>query len=72
MTRERPVVWDIESTRYHGTNLVSFKIVTGLTWTPLVGAYLTLSTLEHLYDIKEALQHFRNHIFLGGFNMDLN
>ena len=72
VTRERPVVWGTESTRYHGTNLVNCKIVTGLTWTPLVGAYLTLSTLEHLYDLEEALQPFREPIVLGDLNVDLD
>ena len=40
VTRERPVGWDINSTRYHGPNVVSYKIVTGLTLNPLVGLYL--------------------------------
>ena len=34
--REQPVGWGIESTRYHGTNVVSCEIVTGLTCTLLV------------------------------------
>ena len=45
VTRERPLLWGVESTRYHGPNVVSCEIVTGLSWTPLVGAYLPPSTL---------------------------
>ena len=48
VTKERPVGWGIESTFYHGMNEVSCKLVTGITWTPLVGVYLNPSTLEHL------------------------
>ena len=57
--------------RYHGPNVVSCNIVTGLTRTPLVGAYLPLSTLEHLPDLEEALQRFRGPIYLRGLNVDL-
>ena len=71
MTRERPVGWGIESTRYHGPNVASCEIVTGLTWTPIVRAYLPLSMFEHLPDNEEALQHFRDPIVFGDLNMDL-
>ena len=72
MTRERPVGWGIESTRYHGPNMVSCEIVTRLTWTPLIGEYLPTSTLEHLPDLDESLQSFRDPIFLGKLNVDLD
>ena len=55
VTREKPFRWGIESTRYHRPNVVNCKIVTGLTRTPLVGAYLPPSTLDHLSDLEEAL-----------------
>ena len=71
VTRERPVGWGIESMRYHILNVVSCKIVTGLTCTPLVGAYLYLSTLKHLPDLEENLQRFRDPIFLSDMNVDL-
>ena len=45
VTRERPVWWGIESTRYHRPNVVSCEIVTVITRTPLVGAYLPPSVL---------------------------
>ena len=72
VTRERPVGWGIESMRYHGPNVVSCEIITGLTRTPLVGAYLPLLIMEHLIDLEEALQHFRDPVVLGDLNMDLD
>ena len=56
VTREQPDEWGIESTRFHGPNVVSCKIVTGRTKTPVVGAYLPPSTLEHLPDVEELQQ----------------
>ena len=73
VTGERPDSWRIESTRFHGPNLVSCKIVTWPTRTPLVGAYLPLSMMEHLLDIEEALQLFKgwDTIVLGDLNVEL-
>ena len=72
--RERPDGWGVESTRFHGTNMVRCDIVTGPTHTPLVGAYLPPLMLEHLPDVKEALQRFkgRDPIVLGDLNVDLD
>ena len=70
--REQPVGWGIESTRYHGTNVVSCEIVTGLTCTLLVRAYSPPSIMEHLLDLEEALQCFKDPIFLGKSNVELN
>ena len=63
--KERSVRWGIESTHYHGPDMVSCDIVTGLTRTPVVSAYLPPSTLEHLTDLEEDLKQFRDPIFLG-------
>ena len=71
MTKEGTVSWGIDSTRYHGPNVVRCENVTGLTQTLLVGVYLPPSTLEHLPDLDEALQRFRDPIFLGYLNVDL-
>ena len=71
MTRERSVWWDIESMRYHGPNMVSCELINRLTRTPLVGAYLPLSTLDHLPDLEEYLKRFKYPIVLGYLNMDL-
>ena len=57
--------------RYHGPNMVRCNIITGLTHTPLVGAYLPPLILEHLLDLEEALQRFRDPIFLGKLNVEL-
>ena len=72
VTRERPVGWGIESLRYHGPNLVSCELVTGHIITPLVGAYISLSTLKHLPFLEEALKRFKDPIVLGYLNVDLN
>ena len=71
MTRYRNIGWGIESTLYHGPNMVSCEHVTRLTPNPLVGAYLPLSTLEHLTDLAEAMKLFKEPIFLGDLNVDL-
>ena len=38
ISRNRPQVWSIELTRFHGPNMVSCEVVTRK-WTPLIGAY---------------------------------
>ena len=47
--------WSIESTRFHGTNVVSYNIVTGKKGNPVIGAYLPPSTLDNLPDLEENL-----------------
>ena len=51
--------------------MVNYDIVTGLTWTPLVSAYIPMLTLEHLPDLGEALHRFRDPIVLEDLNVDL-
>ena len=70
-TRERPNRWGIYSTRYHETNVVICELVTGLIRTPLVDAYLPLSTLNHMPDLEEALKRFKEPILLEDLSMDL-
>ena len=72
VTRESPAGWKIESTRYHRPNVISCKIVAVITRTPLAGAYLPPLALEHLSDLEEALQLFRDPIVLGYLNVDLD
>ena len=48
------------------------KIVIGLTWTLLVGAYLSPSMLEHLPGLEEAIQQFRDPIVLVYLNLYLD
>ena len=55
VTWERPEEWGIESTRFHRPNLVIYEISTGIQWTALIRAYLNLSNMDLLPDIKEAL-----------------
>ena len=71
LARDRPVRWGIESMRYHRMNVVSCEIFTGLAFIPIVGTYLPHLTLEHLTDLEEVLQRFRDPIFLCDFNLYL-
>ena len=41
----------MELTRFHGLDVVSYKVVYGGKHTPLVITYLPPSTLEHLLDL---------------------
>ena len=72
VTRERPVLWGFESMHYHVSNMVSYEIVNGLTLIPLVGAYLPPSMMEHLPDLEEALECFREPILRRDLNVDLD
>ena len=47
-----PMGWIIELTRFHSTNMVSCKVVTGISRTLIVGSYLPSSTLAHLPDLE--------------------
>ena len=55
---ERPEGWDIASMQFHVPNLASYKIISGIQRTPLIGVYLPPTTLYHLHDLEEALNHF--------------
>ena len=57
VTTERPEGWYIDSTRFHGTNMVSCEIVTGIQWTTIIRAYLPPSNMDRLPYLKEALNH---------------
>ena len=72
VTRERTVRWGVDFMRYHGPNVVSCKIVTRLARTPLVKLYLQPSMLEHLPNLDEALQCFRDPIVMFYLNADTN
>ena len=74
MTRQWTNGWGIESTRFYSLDMVSCKIVTRNTGTPLVSAYLSPSTLEHLPDFEEAPQTYKglNPIVLGVLTVDLD
>ena len=52
--------------------MVSFELVTRLTRTPLVSAYLPLLMLEHLPDLEEVLKRFRDPIVLRDLNVELD
>ena len=44
--------------QFHGPNVLSCEIVSGIKRTPLAIVYLTLTTLYHLPDLEEALNRF--------------
>ena len=48
----------VEATQFHGTNVVSCEVITDGKRTPIIGAYLPPSTLDHLPDLEEALSCF--------------
>ena len=51
--------WSPELTRLHGLNVVNCEVITGTSWTSIVGAYLPPTTLGHPPDLVEALKLFQ-------------
>ena len=45
VSRKRTEGWIVESTRFHGPNMLSCKLVVSDQQTPLIGSYLTQPTL---------------------------
>ena len=74
VTRERTDRWGIESTRFHGLNMVIWDKVTRPVRTPTVGAHLPNLMMEHLPDVEEALHQFKEWdlILRGDLNMELD
>ena len=58
--RDQPQGRSIESTRFHGSNVVIYEVFTGK-HTPVIDAYLPLSNLDHLPYLEEALTRFCYH-----------
>ena len=65
--------WSVDSTHLHGTNIVSWELVSRVQGNPLIGAYLPLSTLYQLTDPEEELNRFlgRDSIVIGDLNTDI-
>ena len=59
IVRNHPQLLSVESARFHGPNVMSCEVVSGGKRTLFVGAYLPLSTLQHLPDLEEALTRFQ-------------
>jgi exonuclease III len=75
ITRANPEGWHIESTRFHGPNVLSCIINSGDKRMPLIGAYLPASSLDSLPDFEEALNRFNgftNIVVAGDFNADIH
>jgi hypothetical protein len=69
-----PKGWHIESTRFHGPNVLSCIINSGDKRMPLIGAYLPPSSLDSLPDFEEALNRFNgftNIVVAGDFNANI-
>ena len=66
--------WILELTRFHGPNVVSYEVFRGTSRTPVIGAHLPMITLDHLPDLKEALERYRSQdlILMGNLNMYLD
>ena len=74
ITRASPTGWHIESTQFHGPNVLSCLIVSGITRTPFIGAYLPPTSLDDLPFFEEALARFHSYtniIAAGDFNADI-
>ena len=71
--RDKPEGCIVESTRVHRLNVMSCEITSGNQKTPLIGAYLPPSTLDHLSDLEEVLNCFqiREPFILGDLNADI-
>jgi hypothetical protein len=75
ITRAQPDRWHIESTRFHGPNVLSCLIISGDKKMPLIGAYLSPTSLDSLPDFEEALTRFNgytNLVVAGDFNADIH
>ena len=58
VTRERLEGCDIDSTIFQISNVASCEVVTGIQRTNLIRYYLPPANMDHLPDLKEALNHF--------------
>ena len=47
--------WSVNFTQFHGSNVVSCEVVTSGKRTPIIGAYLPPSAMDHLTDLGEDL-----------------
>ena len=58
LTREIQEVYNIESMRFHRSNMVSSEIVTRIQQTNLIRAYLPPANVDRIQDFEEALNKF--------------
>ena len=72
--RDRLTGWVLELIFFHGPNLGICEVSRGTSRTPIIGAYVPLTTLTHLPDLEESLERFRVKypILLGYFNVYLD
>ena len=60
VVQDQPQGWSIDVARFHGTNVVSCKVITEVQCNLIIGAYLLPYTLEHLLELEEALACFQD------------
>ena len=60
VVQKRPKGWSVESTRFHITKVVSCEVISGGQNIPIIGVYLSPSTLKHIPYLEEALVLFRD------------
>ena len=59
VVRESPEGWSVESTCFHGPNVVIYEILSDGQRTSSIGAYLSFSTIDHLLDLEDVLNDSR-------------
>ena len=74
------VLWEwppgrsLESTRFHGPNVVSCEVFRGTSRTPIIGSYLPPTMLDHLPNVEDTLEGFCGQylILMRYLNVDLH
>lgn len=74
ISKTNPRGWHLESTQFHGPNVLSTIYVTGKKRIPIIGAYLPPTTLDHLTDLDMALDRFpdADPMILGDLNVNIH
>ena len=72
--QERHQGWSLEATRFHRLNMVSCEVVTNKKRSSVIGVNHSPSTLEHVPDLEEDLNHFwyKDTMFLGELRANIN
>ena len=73
VVQDLPKGWSIESTRFHGLNVMICEVVAGGKWTPLISVYLPTYTLDCFSYLEEALSKFWDQypIVVGDLNANI-
>ena len=55
ISQDRPSGWSLDSTLFQWSNMASFKVITGMSRTLIIIAFLQPSTLAYLPNLEESL-----------------